>query len=189
MLFTGRRHRRRLLYGAWHQQQKAPAAKALPGKQYKERQKSMRIPKSLSLAVITAAAALMFTPGTTAQAQDHPRYLDALSALRTARDYIQFDKRPDFGREKHHAVDEINKAIDEIKHAAWDDGKNTKFAPPAAGVQDPWAPLHSADEWLKNAELAIKYGHDQPANEEFRSHALAHIGDAKRQVDDIMMGH
>jgi hypothetical protein len=99
----------------------------------------MRILKSLGVAVCTFMALAVFAAATPAQAQE-PHYLHALSDLRTARDYIQYD-RGQFHGERHHAVEEINKAIEEIKHAAWDDGKNTQFAPPAQGVTTGWAPI------------------------------------------------
>ena len=88
----------------------------------------MRILKSLTAATCAAVAVLVFATATPAKAQE-PHYLRALGDLRTARDYISFDKGA-FNGERRHAVDEINKAIEEIKHAAWDDGKQTRFSPP-----------------------------------------------------------
>jgi hypothetical protein len=125
----------------------------------------MRILKSLgvSLCALIALAALM--TATPAQAQE-PHYLHALSNLRTARDYIQFD-RGQFNGERRHAVDEINKAIEEIKHAAWDDGKNTNFAPPAQGVTSGWAPMHQAIHWLVIAKADVAEGVDTHRTRDF----------------------
>jgi hypothetical protein len=143
----------------------------------------MRILKSLgvSLCALIALAALM--TATPAQAQE-PHYLHALSDLRTARDYIQFDKGR-YGNERHQAVDEINKAIDEIKHAAWDDGKNTQFAPPAQGVTTGWAPMHHAMEWLARAKGDVSQGVDTPQNTGLRDRALFHITRALETINNL----
>jgi hypothetical protein len=139
-------------------------------------------------AVFCVMATLAFlTAATPAQAQE-PHYLHALSDLRTARDYIQFDHREGFGRQRHEAVEEINKAIEEIKHAAWDDGKQTRFAPPAQGVTDPWAPLHEAVKWLDHARDDARQGIDLPQNTGLRDRALGHIAAAHQIIVDVMHG-
>jgi len=133
----------------------------------------MRILKSLGVTVCALMTLAVFMTATPARAQE-PHYLHALSDLRTARDYIQFD-RGQFNGERRHAVDEINKAIEEIKHAAWDDGKNTQFAPPAQGVTTGWAPIHHAIHWLAQAKGDVAQGVDTPQNQGLRGRALFHI--------------
>jgi hypothetical protein len=145
--------------------------------------KEMRTAKSLMASVCSLMALAYFATATPATAQE-PHYLQALSDLRTARDYIQFDKGA-FKGERHHAVDEINKAIDEIKHAAWDDGKNTQFAPPAQGVTTGWAPVHQALKWLFNARGHVLQGVDSPQNAGLRDRAVFHINEALRIMDAI----
>jgi hypothetical protein len=147
----------------------------------------MRILKSMTVAFCALMAGVFFAMTTPARAQE-PHYLHALSDLRTARDYIEFDHRPMFGHERHHAVDEINKAIEEIKHAAWDDGKNTQFAPPAHGVTDPWAPLHQAIHWLDEAHARVSEGVDQPENRGLRDRAILHIDQARHTLHSIIDG-
>ena len=145
----------------------------------------MRILRSLAAAVCALATLAVLATATPAQAQE-PHYLQALSELRTARDYIQFDHRPGWGPQRHEAVEEINKAIDEIKHAAWDDGKNTLFAPPAAGVTDPWAPMHEAIRHLDSAMDRTKQGVDRPENTGLRDRAVKHIYEAHQIVEGIL---
>jgi hypothetical protein len=147
----------------------------------------MRILKRFGAAVCALATLAFLAAATPAQAQE-PHYLKALSELRTARDYIQFDHRPGWGPQRHEAVEEINKAIEEIKHAAWDDGKNTQFAPPAAGVTDPWAPMHEAINHLDSATDHTKQGVDQPENAGLRDRALKHIWAAHQIVEGILHG-
>jgi len=123
-------------------------------------------------------ALLAFSMTVPVKAQPHPNYLVALSELRTARDYLQYDKNAPGGDARHHAVDEINKAIDEIKHAAWDDGKNTQFAPPARGVTNGWAPVHMAQKFLAGARTHIEIGVDNPENTGLRERIVAHLNSA-----------
>ena len=146
----------------------------------------MRILKSLSVTLCALLALGMLATATPAQAQE-PHYLHALSDLRTARDYIQFD-HGQFNGERRHAVDEINKAIEEVKHAAWDDGKNTQFAPPAQGVTSDWAPIHHALDWLFRAKADVAQGVDTPQNAGLRDRALFHISEALRITDNIRQG-
>lgn len=143
----------------------------------------MRILKSLGAAACALMALAVFAAATPAQAQE-PHYLHALSDLRTARDYIQFDQGQ-FNGERRHAVEEINKAIAEIKHAAWDDGKNTQFAPPAQGVTTGWAPIHHANEWLARAKGDVAQGVDTPQNQGLRDRALFHITEAVHILDRV----
>jgi len=145
----------------------------------------MQILRSFGGAVCTLATLAVLAAATPAQAQE-PHYLQALSELRTARDYIQFDHREGFGPQRHEAVDEINKALDEIKHAAWDDGKNTQFAPPAQGVTDPWAPMHEAINSLDSAYAHVKQGVDQPENVGLRDRALKHIWAAHQIIEGVL---
>jgi len=145
----------------------------------------MKSLKALMTAACALAAVAYVAAATPAQAQE-PHYLHALSDLRTARDYIQSDHRPEFGHERHVAVDEINKAIDEIKHAAWDDGKNTNWAPPAHPDTDPWHPMHEAVNWLDRARGDVAQGVDRPENHGLRDRATMHIDEARHMLWDVI---
>lgn len=140
----------------------------------------MRTTQKLMAFISALAAIAVFTTATPAKAQE-PHYLQALSDLRTARDYCQYDTGR-YKAERRHAVDEINKAIDEIKHAAWDDGKNTRFAPPAAGATNGWAPLHYGYNALNAAQDKVSHGVDTPQNQGLRERAIAHISEALHTV-------
>ena len=141
--------------------------------------------KSLTAATLAVAATVYVAAPTPARAQE-PHYLDALSELRTAREYIQSDHRERFEHERHHAVDEINKAIDEIKHAAWDDGRQTKYAPPAQPDTDPWHPMREGVRWLDEARGNVSQGFDQAANAGLRERAIVHIDEAKRSLFEVI---
>lgn len=143
----------------------------------------MRILKSLTAATCAAVAVLVFATATPARAQE-PHYLRALGDLRTARDYISFDKGA-FNGERRHAVDEINKAIEEIKHAAWDDGKQTRFSPPGDANKG-WAPMHYAQNALNAARANVAQGMDTPQNAGLRGRADQHMAEAVRTLGHII---
>jgi hypothetical protein len=143
----------------------------------------MRVLKGIAAVACTLAAVVYFASPARAQ---EPHYLEALSDLRTARDYIQSDHRHDFDHERRHAVDEINKAIDEIKHAAWDDGKQTKYAPPPHPDTDPWQPMREGVRWLDAAKGHVMQGYDRPGNQGLRERAVVHIDEARRALWDVI---
>lgn len=144
----------------------------------------MRVLRTLSAVAFVLAAIAAIGTATPAQAQE-PHYLRALHELRGARDYIVYDNRPGFDDLRHHAKEEINKALNEIKIAAWDDGKGTDFN--AAGANGPgWAPMHDAKRYLDLARAEVVQGVDTPVNAGLRERALAHIDEAERAVDRII---
>ena len=141
--------------------------------------------KGFWVAACVLAAGVLFSAPVPSLAQG-PRYLVALSDLRTARDYIQSDHRHEFEHERHHAVDEINKAIDEVKHAAWDDGKQTKYAPPPHPDSDPWHPMREAVRWLDEAQQHVSEGPDRPENSGLRERAVLHIEEARHSIREVI---
>jgi hypothetical protein len=144
----------------------------------------MRVLKTLAAATCALVALVVFAGASPAQAQA-PHYLDALTDLRTARDYISWDQRPGTAGQRRETIGAINKAIEAIKHAAWDDGKNTKYAQPSGANGDPWLGFRKADFWLGVA-LKNMYGHDNPANEGFRADAYGHIHEAQQMVEALL---
>src|SRR5271167_2443463 len=90
--------------------------------QHTER-KSMKTLRHLAAAVFLIAVCASFSladePG------KHPHYLHALSDLRDARAHLEkFTDSDRLNDEELRAIDEIDRAIGEIKKASIDDGKN-----------------------------------------------------------------
>ena len=148
--------------------------------------KTMRIVKRLALPVF-ALMGLMVWACAPAKAQGAPQYIKALGELRTARDYLHYNTGQ-YANERKAAVDEINAALDEIKHAAWDDGEQTKYSSPGQGASGTWAPEHYAYSWLRDAIHDVSEGSDNPQNIGVRDRALAHMQAARRMISD-MIGH
>ena len=140
------------------------------------------IPK---IAVIVAAIAFLLplaTQNASAQPQ-HPAYLHALSDLRDARAHLQ---RPDGGAlhdEERNAVEEINHAIEKIKKAAIDDGKNVDDHV-HVDAHLPWnGRLHKARDLLDKAHHDAGEEEDNPATQGLQGRVLYHIDRAHRYVD------
>ena len=109
----------------------------------------------------------------------HPYYLHALSDLRAARWLL--NHRPGDAAVSAHedvALVEIQKAIDEIKHAAIDDGKNIEDHPPVQGANDRPGRLHKAVEILRKTRADLAHEEDDPMTRGLRDRAWQHIDEA-----------
>src|SRR5277367_5817042 len=60
----------------------------------------------------------------------HPHYLHALSDLRMARAFLNQGAVPNVTQDQSVATEEITQAIQEIRRASIDDGKDPNFNPP-----------------------------------------------------------
>ncbi|MGD0737005.1 MAG: hypothetical protein ABR976_17875 [Terracidiphilus sp.] len=145
----------------------------------------MRILKKLTGAAFALLTLLLLTQAKPVQAQG-PAYLHALSDLRSARAYLQYDTRPEWGDRRQHAIEQIDKAIDEIKVAAMDDGKNPWHTPPPqTGGEEGW-PIHSAVRLLREARGDVDHGMDTPENRGLRERSVDHIDKALRELNPGM---
>jgi hypothetical protein len=123
------------------------------------------------------AAALL--PGA-AHAATHPAYLHALSDLRHARALIE-QRGAENGHMFHDeevAVQEIDKAINEIKAASIDDGKNLNDHPPIDAHLDRKGKLHEALELLKKTHNDLSREEDYHDARGLKDRALKHVSEA-----------
>jgi hypothetical protein len=145
----------------------------------------MRSFKSLAAAAFALLTFLFLVPATPAHAQ-LPAYLHAISDLRTAREYLQQDTRPQFAGVRNNAIAEISRAIDDMKKAAVDDGKNPGHTPPPQSGGDPRKPVHSALRLLNEARGDVARGRDTPQNTGLQMRSLQHIDNARRALQSIV---
>jgi tetratricopeptide (TPR) repeat protein len=118
----------------------------------------------------------------------HPAYLHALTDLRHARAHLgQFTGSERKNDEEQRAIEEIDKAIGEIKRAAIDDGKNLDDHPPVDAGMDRRGRFHRALELLDKAHNDIAREEDDSWARGLRNRALGHIDEAHRIVDHIIM--
>jgi hypothetical protein len=133
---------------------------------------------------LSVCAALTFAqePGV------HPAYLHALSDLRHARAHLEnLAPTHHMDKEEEHAISEIDKAIDEIKRAAIDDGKNLNDHPPVDARMDRAGRYHRALELLNKAHNDIAREEDDPHVRGLRNRAIGHIDEAHRIVDHLIV--
>jgi hypothetical protein len=90
-------------------------------------------------------------------------------------------------KEEQRAIDEIDKAIDEIKRAAIDDGKNLNDHPPVDAGMDRAGRFHRALELLDKAHNDIAREEDDPSVRGRRARARPHIDEAHRVVDHLIV--
>ena len=132
----------------------------------------MRILKLLPSTALALLALVLLAPATLRRTPKGPAYLHALSDLRSARAYLQYDTRPDWRGRRDHAIEHIDRAINDVKVAAQDDGKNPWHTPPPqSGGSEGW-PIHSAYKLLNEAKGDVDHGHDQPENQGLRERAM-----------------
>jgi hypothetical protein len=141
----------------------------------------LKIARYFTLLLLVGVAALPSTaqmlPG------DHPGYLHALSDLRTARWllYHQSGDRKVYANEDA-AIQEIDAAINEIKRASIDDGKDLNDHP-MIDVREHGSRLLRAIETLKKAHHDIDEEEDNPQVRELRHRASEHIERATKATE------
>jgi len=134
-----------------------------------------------TIAALVLAAALPLA----SHAEDHPAYLHALSDLRAARWLIKH--RPANGwhvaAQEDDAWRDIEKAINEIKHAAIDDGKDLDDHPPVQNEGDHGGRLHQARELLKRTRDDLWQAEENGHARGLRKRAVRHIDNAIKHLD------
>ena len=116
----------------------------------------------------------------------HPGYLHALSDLRAARAHLQ---RPDGGElreQEKKAIHELSDAIDDIKKAAIDDGKDINYQPPIDVHLDWRGRLRKAIELIDKAHTDVAREEDNKFAQGLQQRALEHIDKAHHHVEEAI---
>jgi hypothetical protein len=106
----------------------------------------------------------------------HPAYLHALTDLRDAR--WNLEHRPGdaaVSAQEDIAIVEIDRAINDAKVAAMEDGKNIYQHPQEDARLDFRGRLHHADELLHKARNDVAQGESNPQAVELRNRVIGHI--------------
>jgi len=111
-----------------------------------------------------------------------PRYLHAISDLRSARALLFRPEWRDVMRNQRAAVEEIDRAIGAAREAAIDEGRNPNETPPVDARMAWGDRFRRAMELLNSAERDLSYGADNRAAAGWRANALVNIANAKRFV-------
>jgi len=140
-----------------------------------------KLARYLTLLLLAGLAALpsnaQMLPG------KHPGYLHALTDLRTAR-WLLYHQPGDqkVYADEDAAIQEVDAAINEIKRASIDDGKNLNDHPPV-DVNEHGSRLLRAIESLKKAHHDIDGEEDNPDVRELRHRASEHIEHATKAAE------
>jgi hypothetical protein len=131
--------------------------------------------------------------GCVSQPSRHPAYLHALSDLRSAR--WMLEHRPGDAAVRAHesdAIGEIDRAIEELKRAAIDDGKNIHDHPAVDVPNDYRGRLRKAAELLQKVRTDTYREEDNPSARSLRDRALGHVDAAlhatERAIHDAETG-
>ncbi|WP_198670287.1 hypothetical protein [Dyella sp. C9] len=117
----------------------------------------------------------------------HPAYLHALSNLRAARWMLEHRAGDAaVSGQEDVAITEIDHAIDEIKHASIDDGKDLNDHPPADTAMDPPGRLHAALDLLGQVHNDIDREEDDPQTRGLKHRAMAHVDQAAQAVENAI---
>jgi len=145
--------------------------------------------KSIAKFVVPAvflAFLLALSAGSASAQGKHPAYLHALTDLRHARAHLE---RPDGGalrEEEKEAIHQIDEAINEIKKASIDDGKDLNDHPPVDAGLDHTGHLHRAKQLLEKAHQDIAKEEDNTFAQGLQQRAFGHIDKAIHEVDDAI---
>jgi len=115
--------------------------------------------------------------------EKHPAYLHALTDLRAARSYLARPAGITVKWDEKRAIGEIDGAINEIKRASIDDGKNIDDHAPIDAPQ--WGDrLHRSLELVEKARADISKEEDNGFANGLRNRAVGHLDLAVRYVTE-----
>ena len=142
--------------------------------------------------LVLAAAGCVVAPPPPPPAH-HPAYLHALTDLRDAR--WNLEHRPGdaaVSTQEDVAIVETDRAINEAKTAALEDGKNIASHPPEDAHIDRRGRLHHAVELLRKARQDVAQGESNGQAVELRNRVIGHIDLAiqatERAIRDVEQG-
>lgn len=140
--------------------------------------------RSSVLHIIAAATFALFTAAPTwaDNPGKHPAYLHALSDLRDARAQLEHFSGDPVDNAEGHAIDHIDKAIGEIKHAAIMDGKNIQDHVPVDAHLARHDRFRKAMELLDKAQRDVSGEEDQPDTQGLQLRVIRHIEEARHSV-------
>ena len=142
---------------------------------------------------VLAVTGCVVTPPPPPPAPHHPAYLHALTDLREAR--WNLEHRPGdaaVSTQEDVAIVETDRAINDAKTAAMEDGKNVYQHPPEDAKIDRRGRLHHANELLRKARKDVAEGESNPNAVELRNRVIGHIDLAiqatDRAIHDVEQG-
>ncbi|WP_053074435.1 hypothetical protein [Chromobacterium sp. LK1] len=156
------------------------------------------LPAAIALACLGLSACVVTSPRTQIvyrnpapaphawRPAEHPYYLHAMSDLRMARAYLA---RPDYepvASDERRAVAEIDAALDEMRRAAIEDGKNPWQGEPPDANLPASDRFHKAMSLLDSARRDASHAEDDPWVRDLQHRIVHHIDEAKRATQQAV---
>jgi hypothetical protein len=142
---------------------------------------------------VLAVTGCVVAPPPPPPAPHHPAYLHALTDLHDAR--WNLEHRPGdaaVSTQEDVAIVETDRAINDARTAAMEDGKNVWQHPPEDAKIDRRGRLHHANELLRKARKDVAEGESNPQAVELRNRVIGHIDLAiqatDRAIHDVEQG-
>jgi tetratricopeptide (TPR) repeat protein len=139
-----------------------------------------------ALPVLLFALFFALSPNLASAQNRHPAYLHALSDLRAARAHLQREDGGELRHEEKEAIQQIDAAINEIKKASIDDGKDLNEHLPVDARLDRAGRLHRAMELLNKAHQDISREEDNQFAQGLQQRAMGHIDKAHHEVQEAI---
>jgi len=141
--------------------------------------------KTTRLTLTMLLTAAMACACATAQAQrpEHPAYIHALEDLRYARGLLDRLDDPKLEADERHAIHEIDAAINEIKLASVDDGKDLADHPPIDAHLKNTDRFHKALELLQKAHNDCSHEEDNPHTQGLQARVIHHIDEGMHAIE------
>jgi|GEM_PF-1671782 len=117
---------------------------------------------------------------------EHPYYLHAMSDLRQARALLAHPDVQPVQDDERWAVGAIDAALNEMKKAAIDDGKNPWQPQPIDARLAPTDRFHNALKLLEQARNDASHREDDPWVRDLQGRILHHIDDAHHAVQQAI---
>src|SRR5277367_4542778 len=140
----------------------------------------------LSAAILLLLAVPAVLSANPAPPREHPAYLHALTDLRHARAHLERQGGGELKDQEKKAIHEIDEAINEIKKAAIDDGKNLNDHPPVDRQMDWSGRLHRALELVNKAHQDVSQEEDNGFAQGLQARAILHIDKAHHHIEEAI---
>jgi hypothetical protein len=145
----------------------------------------MRYP-FLSVALASSVAFFVAAPSIADAPGRHPAYLHAITDLRDARANLEHLSSDPVDHREEHAIENIDRALDEIKRAAIMDGKDIKDHMPVDAHLMRRDRFHKAMELLDKAKADVMGEEDQPDTRGLQMRVINHINAARHDVHEAI---
>jgi hypothetical protein len=141
----------------------------------------------IALVLGTGLAVPLLTPAQADIPGRHPAYLHALDQLRDARWFLEHRPGPPLEERERQAIFEIDRAIEEVRRAAYYDGKDVYRHPREDEYPGGRERYRRISELLRMARDDVAREEDNVQVRDMQFRAVGHIDNAIRAAESVMV--